>query len=98
MPIVVVLRIAGRAQADVTLFQFLVANLNLGNDRRSSLSRCLARRSEIAKLLINELADARVIEVADGGDDQIVGRICVAEISTQALGVERFDRLAHTEN
>ncbi|MGC4082944.1 MAG: hypothetical protein QM736_12745, partial [Vicinamibacterales bacterium] len=48
--------------------------------------------------LIHEPTHVRMIQIADGRDDQILRRVRVAEVRTERLGRERFDGLARAQD
>ena len=84
IPIVVVLRIAAGAEAQVALLELLVANQNIGDDRRRLLACRFAHRRQIAELRVDQIANVTVLEVADRRHNQVSRRVGVLEIAAAA--------------
>src|SRR5207244_5430347 len=98
IPIVVVLRVAADADAQVTLFELLVANLNLRHHAWRLFADHLARRVERSELLSNQLPDALVFEVPHRRHDQVSSGVSVLEVVPERVGAERLDGFLRAEN
>ena len=83
IPIVVVLRIAAHTDAEVALFELLVADQHLGHHLGGLLTQCRAVGRQRPELLVHELADPLVFQVADGRHDQIAGGVRLLEVVAQ---------------
>ena len=93
-----VLRIAARAQTHVALLELLVPDQDLRHDGRPVLDDRLAGLRHRGEPFFDEGAHARVVEVADGGNNQVWGGVGVREIVAQDVGVQRLDRVRTPEN
>ena len=80
--IVVALRIAADADANVALLELLVPDLRLGHDLRRLLADRLAGGLERSELLVDEITDALVLEVPHGRDDQVARGVRLSKVIT----------------
>ncbi len=98
IPIVVVLRVAARAHADVTLLEVLVADNHLRHDRWRCIGRPRRARWHRLERRQNQLPYPRMLDVAGGRHDDVAGGIGRLEILSQALLRERLNRLSRPED
>ena len=93
-----VLRVAAGPKTKVALLELLVADQDLGDNRRRMLGERLVWRGQAAELLRDQVAYSGVLEVADGRNDQVARRVGVDEVLAETIRVERLDRFARPEN
>ena len=93
-----ILGIAARAQAQVALLELFVANHDLRNDVRRSAVLLHAGDRHRSERLLERLTQLRVLEVAGGRDNDVLGRVGAAEMVAQPLLCQRLDALFGAED
>ena len=98
VPVFVILRVAARSKADVTLLELLVSDQQLGHDGRRRVPHRLALRLNRTEGAADQLPEPIVLHVSGRRHDEVAGHIGPSKVLAKRLLGERPNRLAGAKN
>src|SRR5207244_230440 len=97
IPIVVVLRIAAGADADVALLELFAADENLRHDVRRLLADRFTGLDQRSELPVDELSHMSVLEIPDGRDNEVPRCVRLPKIAAQQIRTEGLHGFARAQ-